>query len=166
VPHYTPRPFPAYPPTHAPSFDGAPASQNLLISELDKRFAGIPTGLNPFFAFLAAIAAIGVALVFDVLFLRITVPGVGGYAWYLTTAFSFMAAGYGGARWTRAGRVTAGTAVVLATAFYGAADVALGFMFESLSLHSSIVLGAQGAAIALFTGLTGIQRGIRAKAYF
>ena len=51
-----------------------------------------------------------------------------------------------------------------AGALYGAADLALGFStIESLSLHRAIVLAAQGVAIALVTGFSGLYRGLRAK---
>jgi hypothetical protein len=110
------------------------------------------------------IVGAAVALGCDVAFLHVHVPKVGGYVWYLTTAFSFMAAGYGAAAWTRAERAGATWAVVFAGVLYGTADVGLGFVLEALSLQSAIVLGAQGLAIALFMGMSGAHKGLRAKA--
>jgi hypothetical protein len=129
------------------------------------RLAGAePRGLPSVLGFGLGLVAVFVALVFDVIFLRIHIPGAGGYAWYLTTALSFMAAGYGTAKWTRAGRSLAMTAVGVSAAFYGVADVGLGLGLEGLSMSGSMMLGVQGVVIALVVGFAGVVKGLRAKA--
>jgi hypothetical protein len=131
--------------------------------DIDARAAGIPTGLPTFFAFAATIVAAAVALASDVVFLNVRIPGPAAYAWYLTTALSFMGAGYGAARWTNAGRGVSLVALTLAGLGYGACDVGLGFVLESLPMNHAILLGAQGLGIALLAGFGGVLRGSRAK---
>jgi hypothetical protein len=114
-------------------------------------------------AFGLALGAVVVALVFDVIFLKVHIPGVGSYAWYLTTALSFAGAGWGSATWTRASKMTALTAMGIAAVLYGAADLGLGLVLEELSLGGAIVLGAQGVAIACVTGFGAIYKGFAAK---
>jgi hypothetical protein len=116
-----------------------------------------------FFAFGMAIAAVAVALVCDVIFLRVHIPGVGGYAWYLTTALSFAGAGYGGHKFTKASRTLAMTAVALAGVAYGALDLGLGLVMEDLSMTSALILGIQGVAIALVCGGGGVTKAAREK---
>lgn len=127
--------------------------------------AGVPqpSGLPAALAFALGIGAVVLALVFDVVFLNIHIPGVGGYAWYLSTALTFAGAGYAGAKWTRATRTTAMVAIGIAGALYGVADLGLGLVLESLEFGSAIFLGAQGVVIALVTGFGGIHRGLRDK---
>jgi hypothetical protein len=127
--------------------------------------AGVPqpSGLPSALAFALGIGAVVLALVFDVVFLNIHIPGVGGYAWYLSTALTFAGAGYAGAKWTRATRTTAMVAIGIAGALYGVADLGLGLVLESLDFGSAIFLGAQGVVIALVTGFGGIHRGLRDK---
>jgi len=122
-----------------------------------------PSGLPSVLAFGLGLVAVFVALAFDIVFLKVHVPGVGAYAWYLTTALSFAGAGYGGAKWTRASRTLAMTAVGIAGVLYGIADLGLGLVMEDLSLTGAIILGAQGVAIAFVTGFGGVYRGLRAK---
>lgn len=122
-----------------------------------------PSGLSPAVAFALGIVAVLVALVFDVVFLHVHIPGVGGYAWYLTTAFSFLAAGFGGAKWTRATQSTAMTAVGVAGVLYGIADMGLGLVVEDLPMGSAMFLGIQGLVIALVCGGAGVRKGLAAK---
>lgn len=104
-----------------------------------------------------------VALVFDVIFLKVHIPGIGGYAWYLTTALSFAGAGWAGIKWTRASKGLAMAAVTVAAIVYGIADLGLAMFVEDLTLGGAISLGAQGLAIALFTGVGGVHKGARDK---
>lgn len=122
-----------------------------------------PSGLAPAVAFALSAGAVVVALVFDALFLRVHIPGVGGYAWYLTTALSFGVAGFGGAKWTRARAATVSTAAVLAAMAYGLADVALGVVVEHISVQSALFLGAQGLVIGLVCGAGGVRKGLSAR---
>jgi|GEM_PF-4331637 len=122
-----------------------------------------PSGLPAATAFGLGFAAVVVALVFDLVFLKIHIPGVGGYAWYLTTALSFAGAGWASIMWTRAGKSLAMTAAGIAGVVYGIADLGLGLVVEDLSMGSAIVLGAQGVAIACVCGFGGIFRAQRAK---
>jgi hypothetical protein len=122
-----------------------------------------PSGLPAPLAFGLGLAAVVVALVFDVIFLKVHIPGVGGYAWYLTTALSFGGAGFGAAKWTKASKTLAGASVVVAAVLYGVADLGLGVVLEDLSMGSAIFLAVQGFAIALFTGFGGVYRGSSAK---
>ena len=121
------------------------------------------SGLPAPVAFMLGIVAVVVALVFDVIFLKVHIPGVGGYAWYLTTALSFAGAGWASIKWTKASRTVAMTAVVVAAALYGVADVGLGLVLEDLSMAGAIMLGAQGVGIGIFTGFGGVFKAIREK---
>ncbi len=122
-----------------------------------------PSGLPSAVAFVLGVGAVLVALLFDVIFLKVHIPGVGGYAWYLTTALSFAAAGFGGAKWTRASQSTAYTAVAVAGVLYGLADVGLGVVVEDLAMGSALFLGIQGLVIALVCGGGGVRKGMAAK---
>ena len=122
---------------------------------------GKVSGLPAPVAFGLGIAAVVVALVFDVIFLKVHIPGVGGYAWYLTTALSFAGAGWTSIKWTKASRTVAMTAVVVAAALYGVADIGLGLVLEDLSMAGAIMLGAQGLGIGIFTGFGGVFKAIR-----
>ena len=122
-----------------------------------------PSGLSPAMAFVLSAGAVVVALVFDALFLRVHIPGVGGYAWYLTTALSFGVAGFGGAKWTRARAASVTTAAVLAAVVYGLADVALGTVVEHLPVQSALFLGVQGLVIGLVCGAGGVRKGLAAR---
>jgi len=126
-------------------------------------FAKAPTGLPPVMAFGMAIAAVLIALVFDVIFLKVHIPGIGGYAWYLTTALSFAGAGFGAMKMTRASKKLALTAIGVAAALYGVADLGLGLVLEDLTLGSALFLGIQGVVIAIVTGGGGVHRGGRAR---
>ncbi len=123
-----------------------------------------PSGLSPALAFVLGVVAVAIALVFDVVFLHVHIPGVGAYAWYLTTAFSFLAAGYGGAKWTRATQSTAMSAVAVAGVLYGVADLGLGLVLEDLPMGSALFLGIQGLVIAVVCGGAGVRKGLAAKA--
>ncbi len=125
---------------------------------------GAPTGLPPAVAFGLAIAAVVVALVFDVIFLKVHIPGIGGYAWYLTTALSFAGAGFGAMKFTRATRTVALTAIGVAGVLYGFADLGLSMVLEDVTIGGAFFLGVQGLVIALVTGGGGIHRGARARA--
>ncbi len=122
-----------------------------------------PSGLPSAIAFALALVAVLVALLFDVIFLRVHIPGLGGYAWYLTTALSFAGAGFGGAKWTRASQTTAYTAVALSGVLYGVAGVGLGLVLEDLAMGSALFLGIQGLAIAIVSGGAGVRKGMAAK---
>ncbi len=126
-------------------------------------FAKAPTGLPPVMAFGMAIAAVLIALVFDVIFLKVHIPGIGGYAWYLTTALSFAGAGFGAMKMTRASKKLALTAIGCAAAIYGVADLGLGLVLEDLTLGSALFLGIQGVVIGIVTGGGGVHRGGRAR---
>ena len=123
-----------------------------------------PSGLSPALAFALGAVAVVVALVFDVVFLNVHIPGIGGYAWYLTTALSFAGAGFGGAKWTRASQKTAMAAVVFAGVLYGAADIGLGLVLENLEMGGALFLGIQGLVIAFVCGGAGVRKGLAAKA--
>lgn len=125
---------------------------------------GAPTGLPPAVAFGLAIAAVVVALIFDVIFLKVHIPGIGGYAWYLTTALSFAGAGFGAMKFTRATRTVALTAIAVAGVLYGFADLGLSMVLEDVTIGGALFLGIQGLVIALVTGGGGIHRGARARA--
>jgi len=139
---------------HVPGLGGATAALGKMPQ---------PSGLSPAVAFVLGVVAVAVALVFDVVFLHVHIPGVGAYAWYLTTAFSFLAAGYGGAKWTRATQSTAMAAVVVAGVLYGIADVGLGLVMEDLPMGSAAFLGVQGLVIAFVCGGAGVRKGLAAK---
>ena len=186
--YHTPPPPPYAPPQshHAqPSYDalrdpgrGAPPSQ---AAPVGFGFAGVgfsapkvpgmaafdqikgPSGMPSALAFGFGIVAVVVALVFDVIFLNVNVPGVGGYAWYLSTALSFAAAGFAGAKFTKATRSLALTAIGVAGAIYGFADLGLGIALEHMPMGEALFLGVQGVAIAIFTGSGGVVKGLRAK---
>jgi len=145
---------------HVPSFGGLP---NVGLPRGFGASVPQPSGLPAPVAFGLGIVAVLVALVFDVIFLKVHVPGIGAYAWYLTTALSFAGAGYGSAKWTKATRTVAMTAVGIAGVLYGIADLGLGLVVEDLSMGGAIMLGAQGVAIAFVTGFGGVYRGLRAK---
>jgi hypothetical protein len=116
-----------------------------------------------FMALFLGLVAVGVALACDLVFLRVSVPFAGAYAWYMTTALSFFCAGWTAAKWTRAGRGLALFSTVFAGIVYGCGDIALGVLVESLSRAGAVHLAAQGIAIALVTGLAGAFRGLRAR---
>ncbi|MBX3191878.1 MAG: hypothetical protein KF819_33110 [Labilithrix sp.] len=153
--HYAqPRPTPV--PTHLPGLGSFTMPKS--ITSMPQ-----PSGLPAPLAFGLALVAVVVALIFDVVFLKVHIPGVGSYAWYLTTALSFAGAGWGSATWTRASKMTAMTAMTIAAILYGAADLGLGFVLEGLSLSGAIMLGAQGLAIACVCGFGAIYKGFAAK---
>ena len=151
-------------PSHAPSFGlpGMGGMGGLAGAGLGKMGAALPqlSGMPSFFAFGLGIVAVVVALVFDVVFLKVHIPGVGGYAWYLTTALSFAGAGYLGIKWTRATQGTAMAAVVMAGILYGVADVGLGLVLEDLAMGSSLFLGVQGLVIACICGGGGVRKAL------
>jgi hypothetical protein len=126
--------------------------------------AKAPSGLPAPMAFGMAIAAVLVALVFDVIFLKVHIPGIGGYAWYLTTALSFAGAGFGAAKLTKASKKVALTAIACAGVIYGFADLGLSLVLEDVTMGGALFLGVQGLVIALVTGGGGVHRGARAKA--
>jgi hypothetical protein len=125
--------------------------------------AGQISGLPAPVAFGLGLVAVLVALVFDVIFLKVHIPGVGSYAWYLTTALSFAGAGWASIKWTRASKTVATTALGFAAALYGLADLGLGLVVEDLSLVGAIMLGAQGVAIGVFCGFGGVFKAIRER---
>lgn len=123
--------------------------------------AGQIRGLPAPLSFGLGLVAVLVALVFDVVFLKIHIPGVGGYAWYLTTALSFAGAGWASIQWTRASKTVAMTAVGMAAAIYGVADLGLGLVLEDLPMAGAIMLGAQGVGIGMFCGFGGVFKAMR-----
>jgi hypothetical protein len=154
----------APPQAHAPSY-GLPGMGGLggmAGMGLGRASAALPqvSGMPSVFAFGLGIVAVVVALVFDVIFLKVHIPGVGGYAWYLTTALSFAGAGYFGIKWTRASQSTAMTAAVMAGVLYGLADMGLVLVLEDLPMGSAMFLGVQGLVIACICGGGGIRKAL------
>jgi len=154
-------------PSHGPGFGipgmgGMGGMGGLAGTGLGKMGAALPqlSGMPSVFAFGFGLIAVVVALVFDVVFLKIHIPGVGGYAWYLTTALSFAGAGYLGIKWTRATQTTAMMAVALAGVVYGVADLALGLVLEDLPMGSALFLGIQGLVIAAICGGGGVRKAL------
>jgi len=145
------------------SFGGMPGLPGGLSAGLGNLAGKGPKGLPAPIAFGLTLAAVAIALVFDVIFLKIHIPGVGGYAWYLTTALSFAGAGWASIMWTKASKSVATTAMVVAGVVYGVADLGLGLVLEDLSMGGAIVLGAQGVAIACVCGVGGIYKALRSK---
>jgi hypothetical protein len=123
------------------------------------QLSGLPAPVS----FVLGAVAMAVALVFDVIFLKVHIPGVGGYAWYLSTALSFAGAGWASIKWTRASKTVAMTAVAIAAGIYGVADLGLGLVLEDLTMASAIVLGAQGVGIGVFTGFGGVFKAMRER---
>ena len=162
-PSYAP---PSYaPPSPAPSYGGLPRmgpTGGIADMALGRASAALPqvSGMPSVFAFGLGIVAVVVALVFDVIFLKVHIPGVGGYAWYLTTALSFAGAGYFGIKWTRASQSTAMTAVALAGVLYGLADIGLGLVLENLAMGGAMFLGIQGLVIACVCGGGGVRKAL------
>lgn len=142
-----------------PSF-GMPAGLNAGLGNLAGKG---PKGLPAPISFGLTLGAVVIALVFDVIFLKVHIPGVGGYAWYLTTALSFAGAGWASIMWTKATKSLATTAMVVAGIVYGVADLGLGLVLEDLSMAGAIILGAQGVAIACVCGVGGIYKALRSK---
>jgi hypothetical protein len=139
----------------APGFADAAGALNKL-----QPARGMPAPL----AFGFGIVAVVVALVFDVIFLKVSIPGVGGYAWYLTTALSFAGAGYASTNWTKAGTTLGYVAAGVAGVLYGCADLGLGLVLEDLPMGAALTLGIQGVVIALVCGVGGVNRGAAMKA--
>ncbi len=166
---YNPPPNPRFPPGPRPHAAHVPA---------DYRAApGMPRGFAPAgrpmraegptargfpsaLAFGLGIVAVVVALAFDVVFLKVHIPGVGGYAWYLSTALSFAAAGYFGFKWTRASQATSMVAVAISGALYGVASLGLGVVVEHLVMGSALFLGLQGLVIAVICGGAGVRKAV------
>ena len=140
-------------------FGGLPSGMSGAMGKLG---AGVPqlSGLPSAAAFGLAIVAVVVALVFDVIFLKVHIPGVGGYAWYLTTALSFAGAGYLGIKWTKASQGTAMTSVAIAGIVYGIADLGLGLVLEDLAMGTAMFLGIQGVVIACVCGAGGVRKAL------
>ena len=153
---------PSPPPQAQPSFGmpGMGALGGLAGAGLGKAGAALPqmSGLPPVVAFGMGLVAAAIALVFDVVFLHVHIPGVGGYAWYLTTALSFAGAGYFGIKWTRATQAVGMTALGVAGALYGLADIGLGLVLEDLPMGSALFLGIQGLVIAIVCGGGGVRK--------
>jgi hypothetical protein len=143
-----------------PSFGGV-GTNALVGGALNKmpKVSGLPAPLALGFPLVAVL----VALVFDVIFLKIHIPGIGGYAWYLTTALSFAGAGYLGIKWTRAGSGLVSGGLVVAGIIYGVLDLGLGLVLEELSMGSAMFLGIQGLVIALVTGFGGMYKALRQR---
>ena len=150
------------PPPQAPSYGGLPGMGGMAGMGLGRATAALPqvSGLPSAVAFGLGIVAVVVALVFDVIFLKVHIPGVGGYAWYLTTALSFAGAGYLGIKWTRATQATAMTAVAVAGVLYGVADIGLGLVLENLPMGGAMFLGIQGVVIACICGGGGVRKAL------
>ena len=151
------------PPQHQPQAQhGMPGLPMGMGGAVGKLGAGLPqlSGLPSAAAFGLGIVAVIVALVFDVIFLKVHIPGVGGYAWYLTTALSFAGAGYLGIKWTKASQTTAMTAVAVAGILYGIADLGLGVVLEALPVSNAMFLGIQGVVIACVCGAGGVRKAL------
>lgn len=149
------------PQAYAPSF-GVPGMGGVAGAGLGKMGAALPqlSGMPSVFAFGFGIAAVVLALVCDVIFLKVHIPGVGGYAWYLTTALSFAGAGYLGIKWTRATQATAMMSVAVAAIVYGIADLGLAMVLEDLPMGSALFLGIQGLVIAAICGGGGVRKAL------
>jgi len=169
--HQQPQPQPYSPP---PAQHAQPAPQGGWAGQLAARAGALPmpgglgtvaqlSGLPAPVSFVLGMVAVAVALVFDVIFLKVHIPGVGGYAWYLSTALSFAGAGWASIKWTRASKTVAMTAVAIAAGIYGVADLGLGLVLEDLTMASAIVLGAQGVGIGVFTGFGGVFKAMRER---
>lgn len=154
---------PYQPQPHVPMYGAHMPSMGALGGALGGMAGKQPSGLPAVLSFPLGMVAVLVALVFDVIFLKIHIPGVGSYAWYLTTALSFAGAGWASIKWTKASKTVAMTAVGVAAAIYGVADLGLGLVLEDLSLGGAIVLGAQGVGIGLFTGFGGVFKALRER---
>lgn len=143
-------------------FGGLPMGMGGALGAMGNLGAGVPklSGLPAAATFGFGIVAVLVALVFDVIFLKVSIPGVGGYAWYLTTALSFAASGYFGIKWTKATQGTAMIAVVVAGILYGIADLGLGIVLEDLPMGGALFLGIQGVAIACICGGGGVRKAL------
>jgi hypothetical protein len=163
-PYAQPSQPPAPTSSYAASFGmpGMGALGGLAGAGLGRAGAALPqvSGLPSAVAFAMGIGAVVVALVFDVIFLKVHIPGVGGYAWYLTTALSFAGAGYFGIKWTRATQSTAMAAVAVAGVLYGLADIGLGLVLEDLAMGSAMFLGIQGLVIACVCGGGGVRKAL------
>jgi hypothetical protein len=164
-PQYGASPSYAPPQPHTPSFGGMPgmgAMGGIASMGLGRAGAALPqvSGMPAALAFVLGVVAVVVALVFDVIFLKVHIPGVGGYAWYLTTALSFAGAGYLGIKWTRASQGTAMTSVAVAGVLYGLADIGLGLVLEDLPMGSAMFLGIQGLVIACVCGGGGVRKAL------
>ena len=120
---------------------------------------GMPSVLCFVFGLLAVVVALG----FDILFLKIDIPGAGGYVWYATTALSFAGAGYASAMWTKAGRGLVSGVVIATGILYGAADIGLALVLDDVGLGEAIYLAGIGVAIAIGTGLGGAYRAWRSR---
>ena len=155
--------YPAQP--QAPSY-GLPGMGGVASMGVGKMGAALPqvSGLPSAVAFGLGLVAVVVALVCDVVFLKVHIPGVGGYAWYLTTALSFAGAGYFGIKWTRGSQATVMTAVAVAGVLYGGADLGLGLVLEDLTMGSAMFLGIQGLVIALVCGGGGVRKALSERA--
>jgi hypothetical protein len=142
---------------------GALGSMGNVMGGAGIKMGAQPSGLPAPLAFGLGLVAVVVALVFDVIFLHVHIPGVGSYAWYLTTALSFAGAGWAAIKWTRASKTVAMTALAVAASIYGVADLGLGLVLENLSMAGAIMLGAQGVGIGLFTGFGGVFKALRER---
>jgi hypothetical protein len=166
-PSYPPPQQQQQPQQQAPSFGmgglgipGIGGMGGLAGAGLGKMGAALPSGMPSAFAFGFGIIAVVVALIFDVIFLKVHIPGVGGYAWYLTTALSFAGAGYFGIKSTRATQSTAMTSVAVAGVLYGLADIGLALVLEDLPMGSAMFLGIQGLVIACVCGGGGVRKAL------
>lgn len=115
-------------------------------------------------AIVLGLAAILVATAFDVLFLKLPIGG--GFIarlWYLTTAVSFAAFGYGSAVTTRASKGLVFVTAVLVALGYGAADIGLQSVLSGLSLKTALFVAAQGVAIAAICGIGAAIKGFRQR---
>jgi hypothetical protein len=129
---------------------------------LNKRAGSMSPALVPVF-FLVAIL---VGFAFDIVFTFVHVP-YGRYIWYATTLLPFALAGMLGALWTRAGKTPVMATAVIASLFYGAADiglgVALGATSGGITLAYVLNLAAYSVGISLVGGTGGAIRGAKQK---
>jgi hypothetical protein len=137
---------------------GMPGAQAFAGQQMPAR-RGMPSALCFVFGLLAVVVALG----FDVLFLKIDIPGAGGYVWYATTALSFAGAGYASAMWTKAARGLVSGVVIATGILYGAADIGLALVMDDVTLIEAISLAGIGVAIAIGTGLAGAYKAWRTR---
>ena len=130
------------------------------VSKLDKFSGRFGKGMVP----VLGLAAVVIALGFDVLFMKLPIHG--GFLaklWYFTTALSFAAAGYGAAVTTRASKGFIFTSAVVVGLVYGAGDLGLE-SFVGLPFSTALSIAIQGVVIALVCGIGAAIAGLKRRA--
>ena len=126
------------------------------LSKMNQHAGRFGSGMVP----VLGIAAVVVATLFDVLFLKLPIGGSFiGKLWYFTTAISFAAFGYGSALMTRAGKGMVITTAIVVAVLYGAADIGVEAVLEGATVGSALFLAIQGVVIALVVGIGASLKG-------